>query len=246
MSIENAKIYTEISDNPELSEEHLELGLLEKATSVLQRKRVYLMHINESLNEEELRNKGFNIPITRKKEKIMEEKIKLNKQGYEDYLKEIEKKEKQLADLRMYKGTDAIFQGDNWHDNPTLYQTELQEKSLMREITEMRRRAQNIEIVENAGNEELVDIGDIVKIDIIFSEDDRKEELFKLVATEPNFDLEIKEVSINSPIGNAMYHKKVGEIATYKVQDRIFTLQIKEKVVLGLEQEEGYSKKKTR
>lgn len=246
LSIENAKIYTEISDNPELSEEHLELGLLEKATSVLQRKRIYLMHINESLSEEELRNKGFNIPITRKKDKIMEEKIKLNKQGYEEYLKEIEKKEKQLADLRMYKGTDAIFQGDNWHDNPTLYQTELQEMSLMREITEMRRRVQNIEIVENVGNEELVDIGDIVKIDMIFSEDDREEELFKLVATAPNFDLEIKEVSINSPIGNAMYHKKVGEIATYKVQDRIFTLQIKEKVVLGLEQEEGYSKKKNR
>lgn len=246
LSIEKAKIYTEICDDPKLSEEHLELGLLEKATSVLQRKRIYLMHINESLNEEELRNKGFNIPMIRKKEKIMEEKIKLNKQGYEDYLKEIEKKEKQLADLRMYKGTDAIFQGDNWHDNPTLYQTELQEMSLMREITEMRRRAQNIEIVENVGNEELVDIGDIVKIDMIFSEDDREEELFKLVATAPNFDSEIKEVSINSPIGNAMYHKKVGEIATYKVQDRNFTLQIKEKVVLGLEQEEGYSKKKTR
>ena len=41
-----------------------------------------------------------------------------------------------------------------------------------------------------------------------------------------------------------MYHKKVGEIATYKVQDRTFTLQIKEKVVLGLEQEEEFTKKK--
>ena len=43
-----------------------------------------------------------------------------------------------------------------------------------------------------------------------------------------------------------MYHKKIGEIATYKVKDRTFTLQIKEKAVLGLEQEEGYSMKKTR
>lgn len=68
LSIENAKIYTEISDNPELSEEHLELGLLEKATSILQRKRIYLMHINESINEEEIKNKGFNIPRIRKKE----------------------------------------------------------------------------------------------------------------------------------------------------------------------------------
>lgn len=178
----------------------------------------------------------------------MEEKIKLNKQGYEDYLKAIAEKEKELADLRMYKGTDAIFQGDNWHDNPTLYQAELRERGLMLEIAEMKQKLQNIEIVENLGNEELIDIGDIVKIDMIFSEDDREEETLKLVATTPNFNLEsgIQEVSINSPIGNAMYHKKIGEIATYKVNDRTFTLQIKEKVVLGLDQEDGVSKKKSR
>ena len=50
--------------------------------------------------------------------------MKLSKQGYEDYLKVINEKEKELADLRLYKGRDAIYQGDNWHDNPTLYQTE--------------------------------------------------------------------------------------------------------------------------
>lgn len=66
---EKAQIYTEISNNPKLSEEHLDLGLLEKSISYSQRKKVYLMHINESLNEEELRNKGFNIPMIRKKEK---------------------------------------------------------------------------------------------------------------------------------------------------------------------------------
>lgn len=177
----------------------------------------------------------------------MKEKIKLNKQGYEDYIKAIEEKEKQLAELRMYKGTDAIFQGDNWHDNPTLYQTEMKERSLMLEISEMRRKLQhNVEIVESLGDDELVDIGDIVKIDIIFTEDDRKEEIFKLVATTPKLGAEIQEVSINSPIGNAIYHKKIDEITTYKVKDRTFTLQIKEKVVLGLEQEEGMTKKKTR
>ena len=105
---------------------------------------------------------------------------------------------------------------------------------------------QNIEIVESLGDEELIDIGDIVKVDIIFSEDDREEEMFKLVATTPSFSAEIQEVSINSPIGDAIYHKKVGEMATYKVQDRTFTLQIKEKVVFGLDQEKGISRKKTK
>lgn len=174
----------------------------------------------------------------------MNEKIRLNKSGYEDYMKELEKKEQELARVRMYKGTDAIYQGDNWHDNPTLYQTELQEMALMREIREMKEKMNNIEIVENLGDESVVDIGDIVRIDMIFSPDDREEEIFKLVATS-NFDLnaEIREVSINSPIGNAMYHKKIGDTASYKVNDRTFTIQIKEKVVLDLGNEERTLKK---
>ncbi len=175
----------------------------------------------------------------------MKERIKLNKQGYEKYLNEIAEKEKQLADLRMYKGRVAIFQGDNWHDNPTLYQAELQEQSLMLEIAEMRRRLDNIEIVENLGNEELIDIDDIVRIDMIISEDAKAEEIFKLVATTPRLDSEIREVSINSPIGNAMYHKKVGDMATYKVQDRTITIKIKEKII-ELEQEDGFSQKRTK
>lgn len=171
----------------------------------------------------------------------MEKKMKINKQGYEDYLKEIARKEKELADLRLYKGNDAIFQGDNWHDNPTLYQAELQERVLMKEIAEMKHRLQNdVEIVENLGDDSLVDIGDVVKIDMIFSEDDREEEIFKLVATTPSFDMdaEIKEVSINSPLGNAMYHKKIGDVATYKVNDRTFTIELKEKVLLDLENDD--------
>lgn len=173
----------------------------------------------------------------------MQEKMKLNKQGYDEYLKAIEEKEKQLAAIRMYKGTDAIYQGDNWHDNPTLYQTEAQERALMVEISEMKQKLQNVEIVENLGNESLIDIGDIVRVDIIFAEDDREEEIFKLIATTPSFDAEIKEVSINSPIGAAVYHKKVGDFATYKVRDNTFKIEILEKNILGLEQESKTLKK---
>lgn len=164
----------------------------------------------------------------------MEEKIKLNKKGYEDLLKEIERKEKELADLRLYKGQDAIFQGDNWHDNPTLYQAELKELTLMREISEKKYKINNIEIVENIGDDNLIDIGDVVKIDMIFSETDREEETFKLIGTTPNIDSTsaIQEISINSPIGKAIYHKKIGDTAEYKVNDKTFLIQIKEKITL--------------
>ena len=108
----------------------------------------------------------------------------------------------------------------------------------MIEIAEMKQKLLTAEIVENLGDESLIDIGDIVKIDMIFSESDREEEIFKLVATNPSFGLDtgISEVSINSPIGKAMYHKRIGETAQYKVNDRTFTIQIKEKVLLDLEE----------
>ena len=75
-------------------------------------------------------------------------KIKMDQEGFEQYLKQIEKLEEELSKTRLYKGKTAIFQGDNWHDNPELYQTEARERSLMQQITQMSANAQNIEIVE--------------------------------------------------------------------------------------------------
>lgn len=154
--------------------------------------------------------------------------MRLNKQGYEDYLKEIHEKEKELSDLRLYKGRDAIYQGDNWHDNPTLYQTEAKERSLMLEIAKMKSELKNIEIIENSGNQILIDIGDIVKVEMFFSEVDKEECEFKLVATTPKSDInaEIQEISINSPLGSAIYHRKIGDVTTYKVNDSIYTIKI--------------------
>lgn len=63
-----AQIYTEICNNPKLKDEHLLLKSLEDATSINERKRIYLMHINEFLDTKKLEKKGFNIPIIKKKE----------------------------------------------------------------------------------------------------------------------------------------------------------------------------------
>lgn len=46
---------------------------------------------------------------------------------------------------------------------------------------------------------------------------------------------DIEEVSINSPLGNALYHKKIGDIATYKVENRTITIELKEKIEVKLD-----------
>ena len=70
MQYPNSKIYTEICDSNEMQEEHLSIGLLEQSISFTEKKRIYLIHINEMLNVSELLKKGYNIPKIEKKEGI--------------------------------------------------------------------------------------------------------------------------------------------------------------------------------
>lgn len=68
IQFDNSTIYTEVCNNSNLQNEHLYLPYLEKTLSMLERKRIFLMHIDEFINLEDLINKGFNIPETQKKE----------------------------------------------------------------------------------------------------------------------------------------------------------------------------------
>ena len=167
----------------------------------------------------------------------MKDKLRLDQEGYEQFLLEIEKIEKELGDIRKYKGEDAIFQGDNWHDNPTLYQAEMVERNLMLRLSEMRQQLLEIEIVEKqAQDDSIVDIGDVLKITMIFGSEE-EDEIFKLVGRNANFGADISEVSINSPLGSSIYGKQLGTRVSYKVNDREISAIIREKIDLSKNQD---------
>jgi transcription elongation GreA/GreB family factor len=178
----------------------------------------------------------INISLNKRKEEIKMEtkKIKMDKEGFEKFKKQIENLEKELAEARMYKGKTAIFQGDNWHDNPELYQTEARERSLMQQIRDMRDKIENIEIIERNLNSDTIDVGDVVLIETIFDEDDIEEMTLKLVGGDGDLKCEIPEISINSPLGKSIYGKKVLDKTSYKVNENVFNVIIKGK---GLEEE---------
>ena len=171
--------------------------------------------------------------------------IKMDKEGFEKYKNQIVKLEEELANVRMYKGKTAIFQGDNWHDNPELYQTEAQERSLIQQIRDMKDNIRNIEIVEKNENSDTIDVGDIVLIETIFDEDDIEEMTLKLVGGYGDLNCEIPEISINSPLGKSIYGKKVLEQTSYQVNGNIFNVLIKEKV-LGETKDNTESKENVR
>lgn len=167
----------------------------------------------------------------------MEKKqIKMDQEGFKKYLKEIEKLEEELSKVRMYKGQTAIFQGDNWHDNPELYQTEANERSLMQTIARMKDDISRIQIIERNLKSNKVDIGDVVRLLTIFAPDDVEEMIVKLVGANPDFNSEIRELSINSPLGAAIYGKEVDEELSYSVNGNVFQVKIQEKITLEKQQ----------
>lgn len=159
-------------------------------------------------------------------------RLRLDAEGLVKFEARIQQVETELANVRMYKGKEAIHQGDNWHDNPTLYQTELTEMSLMRTLAEMREQLKNIEIVEKLQASEVVDVGDVVTLEMIFAPDDKEQSTFKLVGSDGDLRAEIPEVSINSPMGSAILGKRVGDRATYQVNNNTINVDILSKMEL--------------
>lgn len=167
------------------------------------------------------------------------EKIYLDQEGYEKYLENIESVKKRLNDLNA--GRKEAFDagaGDGW-DTPEFEEIERQEAVLMGNLKKLYEDLSKIVIIEKHNDQELIDINDTVIVDLIFSKDDVEEMTIKLVSalglSDGNF---AREVSINSPLGKAIFGKSVGDNSSYKVNDNVINVFIKQK----LELEQGLSR----
>lgn len=164
--------------------------------------------------------------------------IYLDQEGYAKLLASIEELKAKLNENN--KGRKAAFDagaGDGW-DSPEFEEIERNEAMIMGELQRRYDELSRVVIVEKKENSETVEIGDTIKLHMIFSEDDFEEKLFKIVGGMPSFNLdaEIQEISINSPIGKAIYQKPIGETCRYSVNNRQFTVLIKEKIDLSKQQ----------
>lgn len=153
--------------------------------------------------------------------------LKLNSKGYESYKTEIESKKKQLLELGKFKGEVAVECGDVWHDNHTFEQVEIQERALIRTINDMTENLKNVIIVDDEKIEKnSIDINNTVTVLMSFvdSGDETEEITVKLVGTASPSN--INEVTLNSPLGNAIYHKNVGDKASYEVNNSRIEVEI--------------------
>ena len=147
----------------------------------------------------------------------LNDKIYLDQKGYEQFLEEIDELRGKLRNNGRAKSeaySSAV--GDGWHDNFDFEEAKREELRIMGELKESLEKLSKIVIIDEVINENMVNINDIITVKIEFDEDEIEEMSFKLVGlNRPNLNSEIKEISINSPLGKSVYCKKVGDVGSY-------------------------------
>lgn len=138
------------------------------------------------------------------------EKIYLDQAGYEKFLAEIETLKQQLQSID--KGRKDAFDagaGDGW-DSPEFEAIERNSHMISSEINRRMMQLQYIEIVERKEASNLVDLNDVLRLNMIFDEDDQGEMIVRLVGSASVQEKDgIREVSINSPLGASIYGKQL-------------------------------------
>jgi transcription elongation GreA/GreB family factor len=159
-------------------------------------------------------------------------KIYLDREGYQEYLRELEKIKKELQENSFNKSSsyvDAV--GDGWHDNFAFEESKRKELGIIRKLEEKLIGLSRIVILEKEDSNENVNIGDLVKLKIHYDLDDVEENIFRLIGgTLPDISAEIIEITLNSPIGTAIFKKKIGEKTFYMQERKKIDIEIISKI----------------
>ena len=73
--------------------------------------------------------------------------------------------------------------------------------------------------------EEIINVNDIVTVNMIYPETEETI-TFELVAGMPDLGSRIMKISVNSPLGKAVYQRKIGEELSYTVDNENVNIQI--------------------
>lgn len=154
--------------------------------------------------------------------------ILVDKEGYNQFFEKLENlKESSTSNANTLSKSFNDYVGDGWHDNPVYEEAMRKSRMIDDDIQKMLDQQKYLKVVEDDYNDNLVNINDVVEIEYIYSKDDKETEIIKLTGKYiPNTDLEIKEITLNSPIGKAMYKKKIGEECSYNVGNNDIKLKI--------------------
>lgn len=154
--------------------------------------------------------------------------------GFNQYYEELNRLKDislSIASIGSESYADAI--GDGWHDNFAFEDTMRESRKIASRINKMLEDEKYLKIVDKKSNsDDIIDVGDILKIKAIYDIDDIEEYTVKLTGKYMiNNNAKIKEISLNSPIGRSIYLKNINDDIGYYVNDKKTSIKIINKIL---------------
>ena len=150
--------------------------------------------------------------------------------GFNQYYEELNRLKDislSIASIGSESYADAV--GDGWHDNFAFEDTMRESRKIASRIDKMIEDEKNLKIVDKKStSDDIIDIGDIFEIRVIYDIDDIEEYTIKLTGKYMiDNNTKIKEVSLNSPIGRSIYLKNINDDDIgYYVKDKKISIKI--------------------
>ena len=150
--------------------------------------------------------------------------------GFNQYYEELNRLKDislSIASIGSESYADAV--GDGWHDNFAFEDTMRESRKIASRINKMLEDEKYLKIVDKKSNsDDIIDVGDILKIKVIYDIDDIEEYTIKLTGKYMiDNNAKIKEVSLNSPIGRSIYLKSINDNDIgYYVNDKKISIKI--------------------
>lgn len=161
--------------------------------------------------------------------------VLVDTEGFNQYYEELNRLKDlslSIASIGSESYADAV--GDGWHDNFAFEDTMRESRKIASRINKMLEDEKYLKIVDRKRtSDDIIDIGDILKIKVIYDIDDIEEYTIKLTGKYMiDNNAKIKEVSLNSPIGRSIYLKNINDDDIgYYVNDKKISIKIINKIL---------------
>ena len=155
--------------------------------------------------------------------------------GFNQYYEELNRLKDislSIASIGSESYADAV--GDGWHDNFAFEDTMRESRKIASRINKMLEDEKYLKIVDKISpSDDIIDVGDILKIKVIYDIDDIEEYTVKLTGKYMiDNNAKIKEISLNSPIGRSIYLKNINDDDIgYYVNDKKISIKIINKIL---------------
>ena len=142
-------------------------------------------------------------------------KKEIDEKGYKRLLNAKKVAEEELKQLRL-EIHEAQESECTLSENSSFISLISQERAKTAELNRLNDELQDCYVVESS-DDAFVGFGDVITTEIHYPDGDSEIVDFTIVSSSPN--LEENEVSHNSPIGNALFKKKIGDMVTFKMNN---------------------------